>query len=208
MRKIYLMFAISAFTFQGIQAQTCTNAPSAGPCTGGNVTQDFNTNNGAFTPGSFTYNAGAGNYQVNPAARNSSYTVTSGTYVMSATGGNVGFSLVGSTSSILNVTVRILDATTSAVLFTCTQTAASFVAPNQVCVQFSGLTLGTAVVYQFIITTANGVSGDGIVVFDNFSNGGSGAALPVKLDNFEAAKEGSAIKLSWRSSEEAFLYLC
>jgi len=49
----------------------------------------------------------------------------------------------------------------------------------------------------------NGSSGDGIVVFDNFANGGSAAPLPVKLDNFEAAKDGGGIKLTWTAATEA-----
>jgi hypothetical protein len=214
MRKFYLLgstnvfrslvlMAIAAGSYQSLNAQTCSNAPSAGPCTGGNITENFNTNGGTFTSANFTYNAGGGNYQVNPAARNNSYTITSGTYVLSATGGNVGFSLAGSTSAITSVTIRILDASTNAILFTCTQTSANFVAANQLCVQFSGLTAGTAVKFQFVINTANGVSGDGVVVFDNFSNGGAAAALPVKLDNFEAAKDVSGIRVTWKASEEA-----
>jgi hypothetical protein len=214
MRKFYLpgnakvfrslvFMAIAAGSYQSLNAQTCTNAPSAGPCTGGNVTQNFNSNDGAFTGGSFTYNSGAGNYQVNPAVRNTAYTITSGTYVLNTTGGNVGFSVAGSAASINSVTIRILNASTNAVLFTCTQAAGSFVAANQVCVQFSGLTAGTAVKFQFIVNTANGSAGDGTVVFDNFSNGGAAAPLPVKLDNFEAAKEGSGVKLTWRAAEES-----
>ncbi|MGB8192681.1 MAG: T9SS type A sorting domain-containing protein [Chitinophagaceae bacterium] len=203
MRKFYLLLAIAGFTYQGIQAQTCTNAASAGPCTGGNVTEDFNGNSGTFTSANFTYNAGAGRFNVNPASRNSAYTITSGVYTLSASGGVLGFSVTGSTSSISSVTLRIINASTSAVLFTCNQNAGSFVSAGQTCVQFSGLTSGTAVRYQFVINTANGSSGDGIVVFDNFSNGGSAAALPVKLDNFDAAKEGSTIKLTWTTALEA-----
>ena len=213
MRKFYLLgsknvkrslvlMALAAGSFYGAQGQTCTNAPSAGPCTGGNVTENFNSNGGTFSSTNFTYNGGGGNYQVNPAARNSAYTITSGVYVPGATGGNVGFSLTGTTSNITSVGIQIVDASTSAVLFSCTQTPANFVSANQLCVSFSGLTPGTPVRFRFTITTANGASGDGVVVFDNFSNGGSAAALPVKLDNFDAAKEGAGVKLTWKTDEE------
>jgi hypothetical protein len=202
MRKFYLLFALATIAIQGLNAQTCTNAPSAGPCTGGNVTENFNDNSSSFTSASFTYNAGNGNFEVNPAARNSSYTLTSGIFTLSASGGNMGFSVTGSTSSILNVVVRIRDAATNAILFTCTQTAANFISAGQICIQFSGLTPGTAVRYEFVITTVNGAAGDGTLVFDNFSNGGSAAALPAKLDNFEAAKDGSGIKVSWTAATE------
>jgi hypothetical protein len=186
-----------------VMGQTCTNSPNAGPCTGGNVTENFNANSGTFTSGSFVYNAGAGNFNVNPASRNSSYTITSGVYSLNASGGVLGFSVAGSTSNITSITLRIIDASTSAVLFTCSQNSGNFISAGQVCVQFSGQTAGTAVRYQFVINTANGSSGDGIVVFDNFSNGGSAAALPVKLDNFEASKDGSSIRLSWSTLEES-----
>lgn len=203
MRKFYLLFALATITFQGLNAQTCSNAPSAGPCTGGNVTENFNDNSSSFTSASFVYNGGAGNFQVNPAARNSSYTITSGIFTLSASGGNMGVSLSGTTSSLLNVVVRIRDAGTNAILFTCTQTPANFVSAGQMCIQFSGLTPGTQVRYEFVVTTVNGAAGDGVIVFDNFANGGSAAPLPVKLDNFEAAKDGSGIKLSWTSATEA-----
>lgn len=213
MSKLYLLgnktvrslviMAVAAGSYQSLQAQTCSNAPSAGPCTGGNVTENFNSNSGTFTSANFTYNAGGGNFQVNPAARNNSYTITSGVYTLNASGGNMGFSLAGTTSGINGVTLRILNASTNAVLFTCNQTAANFVTANQTCVQFSGLTAGTQVKFQYVVTTVNGSAGDGIVTFDNFSDGGAAAALPVKLDNFEAANDGSGIKLSWKTSEEA-----
>jgi hypothetical protein len=54
-----------------------------------------------------------------------------------------------------------------------------------------------------VVSTVNGSSGDGTVVFDNFANGGSAAALPAKLDNFEAANDGSGVKLSWKAAEES-----
>lgn len=202
MRKFYLLFAFATIAFQGLNAQTCTNAPSAGPCTGGNVTENFNDNSSSFTSASFTYNAGGGNFQVNPAARNNSYTITSGIFTLSASGGNMGFAVTGTTSSLASVTLRIRDAGTNAILFTCTQVAGSFVSAGQVCIQFSGLTPGTAVRYEFVVTTVNGAAGDGLIVFDNFSNGGSAAALPAKLDNFEAAKDGSGIKVSWTAATE------
>jgi hypothetical protein len=194
---------MATIAFQGLNAQTCTNAPNAGPCTGGNVTENFNDNSSGFTSANFTYNGTNGNFNVNPAARNSSYTITSGVFMLSASGGNMGFSLAGSTSSISSVTIRILNASTSAVLFTCNQNSGSFVSAGQICIQFSGVTPGTAVRYQFVINTANGAAGDGTVVFDNFANGGSAAALPVKLDNFEAAKDGGGIKLIWTAATEA-----
>ncbi|HEY0676925.1 MAG TPA: T9SS type A sorting domain-containing protein [Chitinophagaceae bacterium] len=203
MRKIYLLFVISAFTFHGIQAQTCSNAPSAGPCTGGNVTADFNSNSMQFTSATLTYDGTGGNWTRNPAARNTEYTLSSGTYVQNTTGGNLGFSLAGTTAGLDDVTIIIRDANTNAILFSCIQLPANFISANQVCIQYSGLTAGTSVRYEFIFDTQNGAAGDGVIVFDNFANGGSAISLPVKLDNFEAAKEGSAIKLSWQSSEEA-----
>ena len=215
MRKFYLpgstivrsffLLAIAAGSFQSLQAQTCTNATSAGPCTGGNVNENFNTNSGTFSSTSYTYNAGGGNYQAT-VTRGNPYTITSGVYVPNATGGNVGFNLAGSTAALSNtgsVTIRILDASTSAVLFTCTQSTANFIAPNQVCVQYAGTTVGTPIRYQFVFNTANGSSGDGTLVFDNFSNGGAAAALPVKLDNFEATNDGGGIRLSWKATEES-----
>lgn len=203
-RSIFIL-AIAAGSFQSLQAQTCTNAPSAGPCTGGNVNENFNSNSGTFSSANYTYNAGGGNYQAT-VTRGTSYTITSGVYVPNSIGGNVGFSIAGSTAALLasnSVTIRILNASTNAVIFTCTQSVANFVAANQVCVQYTGLTVGTPVRYQFVFTTANGSSGDGTLVFDNFSNGGAAAALPVKLDNFEAANEGSGVKLSWKATEES-----
>lgn len=203
MRKFYVLFALATIAYQGLNAQTCANAPNAGICTGGNVTENFNDNSSGFTSGSFTYNAGSGNFQVNPASRNSTYTITSGVFTLSASGGNMGFSLAGSASSITSVTIRIRNANTNAILFTCTQNSGSFIAAGQICIQFSGLTAGTDVRYEFVISTANGSSGDGTVVFDNFANGGTAAPLPVKLDNFEAAKDGNGIKLSWTAATEA-----
>lgn len=205
MRKFYLLFAMATIAFQGLNAQTCTNAANAGVCTGGNVTENFNDNSSGFTSANFTYNAGAGRFNVNPASKNSTYTLTSGIFMLSSSGGNMGFSLSGSTSSISTVTVRIKNASTNAVLFTCNQAPGSFIGAGQVCIQFSNALLvpGTQVRYEFVITTVNGAAGDGILVFDNFANGGTAAALPVKLDNFEAAKDGSGIKLAWTAATEA-----
>jgi len=209
MRKIYSLafrsFVLTAMiaTAHGSFAQTCTNAANAGACTGGNVTENFNAGNGnfTFTPNDFTYNSGAGNFQ-RAALRNNLYTITSGNYALNTTGGVIGVSLAGTTSVLDDVTIRVISSSTGAVLFTCTQTPANFISANQICVTYSGLTAGTAVRYQFVFNTANGASGDGTIVFDNFSNGGSAALLPVKLDNFEAANDGSGIKLNWSSSEE------
>ena len=202
MGKVYsILLGFCALVLTGTAtAQTCTNAPSAGPCTGANVTKGFTGSAGGFTSTSFTYNNN--NLHVNPAVRNSSYTLTSEVYDLSATGGNVGFSLAGSTSNISSVTVRILDAGTNAVLFTCTQTSANFVAPNQVCVQYSGITPGTDVRFQFVVNTFSGASGDGTIIFDNFAAGAAAAAVPVKLDNLDAASAGGGIKLSWITSDE------
>jgi hypothetical protein len=202
MRKFYLLFALATTIFQGLNAQTCSNAPSAGPCTGGNVTENFNDNSSSFTSASFTYNAGGGNF-TQAALRNNSYTLTSGIFSVSASGGNLGFSTAGTTSSLSNVVIRIRNASTNAILFTCTQVPANFISANQVCIQFSGLTPGIEVRYEIVFTTVNGSAGDGNIVFDNFANGGSAAPLPVKLDNFEAAKDGSGIKLTWISATEA-----
>lgn len=204
MGKVYsILLGFLALVLAGtVTAQTCTNAPSAGPCTGANVTKAFTSSAGGFTSTSFTWNSGNGNMNVNPASRNSSYTLTSEVYDLSSTGGNVGFSLAGSTSSISSVTVRILDAGTNAVLFTCTQNAANFVAANQVCVQYSGITPGTDVRFQFVVNTFNGAAGDGSVVFDNFAGGAAAAAVPVKIDNLDAASAGNGIKLSWITSDE------
>ena len=202
MRKFYILVISVGFAFQGLQAQTCTNAASAGPCTGANVAENFTTNSGTFTSANFTYNGGGGNWQVNPAVRNSSYTIRSGIYTLQSTSGVIGFSSTGSTAAFQNVTVRILDAGTNAVLFTCTQTPANFVSAGQLCITYTGMTAFTQVRFEFVVNTANGASGDGTVVFDNFSNGGSAFALPVKLDNFDASKDGAGVKLSWTASEE------
>jgi Secretion system C-terminal sorting domain len=202
MRKVYLFFAIACLTYQGSQAQTCTNAPSAAPCTGGNVTANFTANNGNFSSATFAYSSGTGDWRRNPAVRNTEYTLSSGVYTQNSTGGNLGFSLTGTTAGLDDVTIIIRDANTNAVLFMCTQLATNFVAANQVCIQYSGLTVGSAVRYEFIFDTQNGASGDGIIVFDNFANGGSAIPLPVKLDNFEAAKDGSGVRLTWKTATE------
>lgn len=207
MRKFYLLFALATIAYQGLNAQTCSNAPNAGPCTGGNVTENFNDNSSSFTSTSttanvFTYSAANGNFSVT-ALKQNTYTLTSGIFTVSSTGGNIGFSTAGTTSSLSNVVVRIRNASTNAVLFTCTQTPGNFISANQTCIQFSGLTAGTQVRYEIAITTVNGAAGDGTITFDNFANGGSAAPLPVKLDNFEAAKDASGIKLSWVAATEA-----
>ena len=121
---------------------------------------------------------------------------------MSSTGGNLGFSLAGTAATLDNIIVRVLNGTTSAIIFTCTQTPANFIAPNQVCVQYSGLTAGSQVTFQFVYNTANGSSGDGVLIFDNFAAGTAAAAVPVKIDNLDAASSGSGIKLSWITSDE------
>ncbi|HYE53205.1 MAG TPA: T9SS type A sorting domain-containing protein [Chitinophagaceae bacterium] len=199
MRKIYILTAIAVFSINGLRAQTCTNAPNPSVCTGGNVTADFAEGNENFTGTSWTYNAAGDYLNVDPATRNSAYTVTSGVFLQNTTGGNIGFTTTGTTSNITSVGIQVIDASTNAVLFSCTRTLAS-----QVCVQYSvpAGAVGTNVRYRFTFTTANGASGDGLIVFDNFANGGSAAPLPVKLDNFEAAKEGSGIKLTWKTEHE------
>jgi hypothetical protein len=203
MGKVYsILLGFCALVLAGTaNAQTCTNAPSAGPCTGANVTKAFTSSAGGFSGGGFTWNSGGGYLNAN-VAKNNSYTLTSEIYNLSATGGNVGFTIAGSTASLNNVTVRIVDASTSAVLFTCTQTPANFVAANQVCVQYSGITPGTNVRFEFIFNTVNGAPGDGVVRFDNFAGGAAAAAVPVKLDNLDAASAGNGIKLTWIASDE------
>ena len=216
MRKFYLLgsknvkgslilMALAVGTAQGLQAQTCTNV-TAGACQGSNVSANFNTNSAGFTPGSFTYNSGAGNFQRANSVKNSSYVITSGLFRLPAnsTGGTIGFSAAGTTGTPLdNVTVRVLSSTNT-VLYTCT---ASFQAANQICVTYTISPIATArdVKFEFTLNTVNGAAGDNqTIIFDNFALGAAGAApLPVKLDNFDAAKEGAGVKLSWKASEEA-----
>ena len=204
MGKVYLFLsAFFALVLTGTAtAQTCTNTPGGpGPCTGGNVTRTFNGGNGGFTSASFTYNSGSG-YWNSAGGKNASYTITSALFTMSSTGGNLGFSLAGTAATLLNVTVRVLDGTTNAILFTCTQAPANFIATNQVCVQYGGLTAGSQVRFQFVYNTINGSSGDGALVFDNFAAGTAAAAVPVKIDNLDAATAGNGIKLNWITSDE------
>ena len=203
MGKVYsILLGFCALVLAGTaSAQTCTNATSAGPCTGANVTKAFTSSAGGFTGGGFTWNSTNQNLNAT-VAKNNAYTLTSEVYTLSATGGNLGFNIAGTTSSLTSVGIQIVDATTSAVLFSCTQAPANFVSANQVCVQFSGITPGATVRYRFTFTTANGAPGDGVIVFDNFAAGAAAAAVPVKIDNLDAASAGSGIKLTWITSDE------
>jgi len=193
--------AIAAGSFQSLHAQ-CTIQPNAA-CTGGNVSQNFNTNSGGFTSAQFTYSAANGNFSAT-AAGASTNTISSGVYHWGGgTGALVGFSFVGTTASLNDITISIVDANTSIPYISCTQPVSSFTG-NVGCVSFGSLTIGagTDIMYVISFTVKNGVGNAGTIVFDNFANGGQAIALPVKLDNFDAAKDGSGIKLSWTAATE------
>jgi Secretion system C-terminal sorting domain len=213
MRKFYLLgsknvkrslvlMALAVGSLQGLQAQ-CTNTPSAGPCTGGNVSQTFTDDNGDFTSAQFAYSAATDNFSVN-AGGNSANTITSGVYTFNGgTGTLVGFTFTG-TASLDDITISIVDANTATTYVSCTKTPGSFVGANQACVTLPlSVAAGTQFRYVIRFQVKNGAGNAGTIVFDNFANGGQATSLPVKLDNFDAAKDGGGVKLSWKASEEA-----
>lgn len=201
-RSLILM-AVAAGSYQSLQAQCTVNANTA-PCTGGNVNQNFNSENGQFTSAQFTYSSANGNFAVANALANSTNTISSGVYHWGgATGALVGFSFVGSTAGLNDITVSIVNNATGTPFISCTQTANTYTT-SVACVTFSNLSIGagTDIRYEFTFTVKNGGGQAGTIVFDNFANAGQAAALPVKLDNFDAAKDGSGIKLSWIAATE------
>lgn len=211
MRKFYLLgsknvkrslvlMALAVGTAQGLQAQ-CTNS-AAVTCTGGNVNQPFTGDDGDFTSATFAYNSGAGNFSVTSVNGQPTYTITSPVYVSNG-GPNalVGFSYTG-TAALNDITVSITNAAGTTTFASCTQITT--VAPNQFCATLPvSVSAGTQIRYVITFTVKNGVGNQGTIVFDNFANGSQAAPLPVKLDNFDAAKEGSGVKLTWRASDEA-----
>ena len=199
-RSSLVLMAIAAGSYQSLHAQTCTNAANVNQCTGGNITQNFNSNNGAFTSTNFTYNAVGGNWQKTPTVKGNSYVITSGVYHVTSTGGSLGFSTAGTTGGLNTLQVRVLTAGGTQIS-SCTP---SFISANQVCVTFSVPSNPIDVKFEFTFNAANGSSGDNqTFVFDNFAIGAAGLPLPVKLDNFAADKDASGIKLSWRAAEES-----
>lgn len=213
MRKFYLLgskkvkhslilMALAVGTAQGLQAQ-CTNS-AAGTCTGGNVSQPFTGDDGDFTSAQFVYSSTNGNFSANTVAASGGVqvnTITSPIYVSNG-GPNalVGFSFAG-TAVLDNITVSITNAAGTTTYASCTQITT--VAPNQFCATLPvSVAAGTQIRYVITFTTKNGNGNQGTIVFDNFANGAQAIPLPVKLDNFDAAKEGSGVKLTWRASEE------
>lgn len=217
MRKFYLlksknvkrslvMMALAAGTFQGVQAQ-CTNTPNAGPCTGGNVTANFNSNSAQFTSSSFTYDATNGYFIVN-AGMNNNYSISSGVFKWNGgTGATVGFTWGGlaDPATLDGITISIVNAGTGVPYISCTKLPNTFVGANQACVTFGGLSIGAGTQIRYVISfsTDNGNPSAGTIIFDNFANGGAATPLPVKLDNFDAAKEGAGVKLTWKTDQEA-----
>jgi hypothetical protein len=217
MRKFYLfgssnvkrsviLMALAAGTFHGAQAQ-CNNTPNAGPCTGGNVTANFNSSSAQFSSSEFTYDATNGYFIVN-SNQNTTNTISSGVFSYNGgTGATVGFTWSGlaDPATIQNITISIVNAGTGVPYISCTRLPNSFVAPNQACVTFGGLSIGAGTPIRYVISfrTDGGAASAGTIIFDNFANGGAATPLPVKLDNFDAAKEGNGIKLTWRTDEES-----
>ncbi len=123
---------------------------------------------------------------------------------MTANGGVVGFStnsgIAGSASA--SVKVKVVNANTNAVLSEC-----NLALSPQICINYSGagISSGVQVRYIFTFTTSNGTSGDGTIVFDNFSNGGTATSLPVRLESFVGSRDFSAVKLIWNTSRETNL---
>lgn len=215
MRKFYLfgshnvkrslvLMAFATSTFYGAQAQ-CTNT-TANACTGANVNQNFNAEDGGFTSSQFVYSGANGNFAITSpvAAGGSVNTITSGIYkARGGTGTLLGFSFTG-TASLDDVTVRITDAAGTTTYVSCTQVIGATAAANQFCATLPlNVGAGTEIRYQVSFRVKNGNGNAGTIIFDNFANGGQAIALPVKLDNFEAAKEGTGVKLSWKATEES-----
>jgi hypothetical protein len=144
-------------------------------CTGNNITEDFNRNDGGFTSNEFKWDSRKGNWKAMRIKSAQYLYITSGTYQLLQAGTtNFGFiSEGGGTKDI-----QILDASTGEILTECAAVTGPYPTQNQVCQKLpletgaENLTVGRLIKYRvkyFVRTQAAFI----LPTFDNFSVGGS-----------------------------------
>jgi hypothetical protein len=173
------------------------NYPS--DCTGNNITEDFNRNNGGFTSNEFKWDSRKGNWKAMRIKSAQYLYITSGTYQLLQAGTtNFGFISEGGAGK----NIQILDALTGEVLTECADVRGTYPTQNQVCGKLpletgaENLTAGRLIKYRvkyFVRTQATFI----LPTFDNFSVGGS--AVRVSSSNPVAANIESE-KLLMRNS--------
>jgi hypothetical protein len=144
-------------------------------CTGNNITEDFNTDNGGFTSNEFKWDSRKGNWKAVRIKSAQYLYITSGTYQLLQAGTtNFGFvSEGGGTKDI-----QILDASTGEILTECAAVVGAYPTQSQICQKLpletgaENLTVGRLIKYRvkyFVRTQAAFI----LPTFDNFSVGGS-----------------------------------
>ncbi|MES1221134.1 MAG: T9SS type A sorting domain-containing protein [Bacteroidota bacterium] len=204
---LFFSCLFSLFVMRGFAQSTCNNI-TVNACTGGNISQNFSTNNGNFYSNSFVYSGINQRWELNSPNFFATYSINSSNFRLEMNGiARIGFVFGRTSGSCLlttaGFTVTVINNLNNQILAQCTDV--SFSSGNIVCANISDADLVAGIPVHFVLSfKMRPPCFPSTFYFDDFSvgNSASAAPVPVTLTTFTAKRKNNSVNLEWQTASE------